>query len=107
MVSQITLLVMSGSIISSALYFLWRITTFPEIGNLDAALIGVSVTCAIFLCAYGIRSGRGNPIESSLLVLLHPSRCHRKPSLHSTLQFSYIVLCVYQMYFPSGTRCLT
>ena len=53
---------------SSSLYFLWRITTFPEIGNLDATLIGVSVTCAIFLCAYGIKSGRGNPIESSLLV---------------------------------------
>lgn len=76
---MITLLVMSGSIISSSLYFLWRITTFPEIGNLDATLIGVSVTCAIFLCAYGIKSGRGNPIESSLL-------------------FSYIVLCVYQIF---------
>lgn len=76
---MIALLIISGSIISSALYFLWRITTFPEIGNIDAALIGVSVTCATFLCAYGIKSGRGNPIESSLL-------------------FSYIVLCVYQIF---------
>lgn len=76
---MISLLVMSGSIISSSLYFLWRITTFPEIDNMDATLIGVSVTCAIFLCAYGISSGRGNPIESSLL-------------------FSYIVLCVYQIF---------
>lgn len=59
---------MSGSIISSAAYFLWRITTFPEIGNLDATLIGVSITCACFLCGYGILSGKGNPIESSLLV---------------------------------------
>jgi ICE2 len=59
---------MSGSIITSALYFLWRIMQFPEIGNVDATLIGVSVTCAIFLCAYGIGSGRGNPVESSLLV---------------------------------------
>lgn len=61
---------MSGSIISSSVYFLWRITTFPEIGNIDASLIGIAVTCAIFLCAYGIGSGRGNPIESSLLVSL-------------------------------------
>lgn len=76
---MITLLVVSGSIISSSIYFLWRITTFPEIGNLDATLIGVSVTSVIFLCAYGIMSGRGNPIESSLL-------------------FSYIVLCVYQIF---------
>lgn len=59
---------MSGSIISSSIYFLWRITTFPETDNADATLIGVSVTCAIFLCAYGIGSGRGNPVESSLLV---------------------------------------
>ncbi|KAI5784632.1 ICE2-domain-containing protein [Geopyxis carbonaria] len=76
---MIGLLVMSGSIISSSMYFLWRITSFPDIGNIDATLIGVSVTCAIFLCAYGIGSGRGNPIESSLL-------------------FSYIVLCIYQIF---------
>ncbi|KAL0636702.1 hypothetical protein Q9L58_004310 [Maublancomyces gigas] len=76
---MIALLVMSGSIISSSVYFLWRITTFPEIGNIDASLIGIAVTCAIFLCAYGIGSGRGNPIESSLL-------------------FSYIVLCMYQIF---------
>ncbi|KAH0613086.1 uncharacterized protein H6S33_009466 [Morchella sextelata] len=76
---MIALLVMSGSVISSSVYFLWRITTFPEIGNIDASLIGVAVTCAIFLCAYGIGSGRGNPIESSLL-------------------FSYIVLCLYQIF---------
>ncbi|KAI5809587.1 ICE2-domain-containing protein [Peziza echinospora] len=76
---MIALLVASGSIISSALYFLWRITTFPDIGNVDAMLIGISVTCCIILCAYGIVSGRGNPIESSLL-------------------FSYIVLCIYQIF---------
>lgn len=76
---MIALLITSGSIISIAVYFLWRITTFPDIGNLDASLIGISVTCAIFLCAYGIGSGKGNPVESSLL-------------------FSYIVLCIYQIF---------
>lgn len=43
------------------------------------------MTSAFFLCAYGIHSGRGNVVESSLL-------------------FAYIVLCVYQIftdYLPS------
>lgn len=58
---------------------------FPEIGNVDATLIGVTITCAVFLCAWGIGSGRGNPVESSLL-------------------FAYVVLCIYQIftdYLPS------
>lgn len=58
---------------------------FPQINNIDAILIGVTMTTAVFLCAYGISSGRGNPIESSLL-------------------FAYMVLCVYQIftdYMPS------
>jgi hypothetical protein len=37
------------------------------------------MTSAVFLCAYGIGSGRGNPVESSLL-------------------FAYVVLCVYQIF---------
>ena len=44
------------------------------------------MTSAVFLCAIGIGSGRGNPVESSLL-------------------FAYIVLCVYQIftdYLPSS-----
>lgn len=69
---MIALLVTSGSIISSSCYFLWRITQFPGIESLDAALIGVAITCAVFLCAYGIGSGRGNHIESSLLVSIGP-----------------------------------
>ena len=76
---------LSASIISSSVYFLWRITNFPEIGNVDATLIGVTITCAVFLCAWGIGSGRGNPVESSLL-------------------FAYVVLCIYQIftdYLPS------
>lgn len=83
---QIVLLVFSGSVISSAVYFLWRVARFPQISNLDATLIGVTMTSAVFLCALGIGSGRGNPVESSLL-------------------FAYIVLCVYQIftdYMPSS-----
>ena len=79
---------MSASIISSSVYFLWRITNFPEIGNVDATLIGVTITCAVFLCAWGIGSGRGNPVESSLL-------------------FAYVVLCIYQIftdYMPSASE---
>jgi len=73
------LLILSASIISSSVYFLWRVTNFPEIGNVDATLIGVTITCAVFLCAWGIGSGRGNPVESSLL-------------------FAYVVLCIYQIF---------
>ncbi|KAI9801371.1 MAG: hypothetical protein M1825_003350 [Sarcosagium campestre] len=83
---MIILLVSSATTISSSVYFLWRITKFPEIGNVDATLIGVTITCAVFLCAWGIGSGRGNPVESSLL-------------------FAYIVLCMYQIftdYMPSN-----
>jgi hypothetical protein len=82
---QIVLLVFSGSIIASAVYFLWRVAQFPQISNFDATLIGVTMTTAVFLCAYGIGSGRGSPVESSLL-------------------FAYVVLCVYQIftdYMPS------
>ncbi|RKF82711.1 Uncharacterized protein C23C11.01 [Golovinomyces cichoracearum] len=76
---MIGLLIFSASIISSSFYFLWRIANFPGIGNIDAILIGAAVTCAIFLCAWGIGSGRGNPVESSLL-------------------FAYVVLCNYQIF---------
>ena len=70
---------MSASIISSSVYFLWRVTRFPEISNVDATLIGITMTCALFLGAWGIGSGKGNPVESSLL-------------------FAYIVLCIYQIF---------
>ncbi|KAL4914189.1 ICE2-domain-containing protein [Aspergillus aurantiobrunneus] len=76
---MIGFLVLSASIISSSVYFLWRVLQFPEISNVDAALIGVTVTCAVILCAWGIGSGRGNPVESSLL-------------------FAYVVLCIYQIF---------
>jgi hypothetical protein len=76
---KIGLLIVSASIISSSVYFLWRIINFPEIGSVDAILIGVTITCAVFLSIGGIGSGRGNPVESSLL-------------------FAYVVLCIYQIF---------
>ena len=72
-------MVLSASVISSSVYFLWRVLQFPEISNVDAALIGVAVTCAVILSSWGIVSGRGNAVESSLL-------------------FAYIVLCIYQIF---------
>ncbi|EPS35713.1 hypothetical protein H072_10841 [Dactylellina haptotyla CBS 200.50] len=76
---NILLLIASGSIITSAFYFIYRIYTFPDITAIDATLIGVAVTSSLFLCGYGIASGRGSSIESSLL-------------------FSYVVLCMYQIF---------
>ncbi|KAI1389818.1 ICE2-domain-containing protein [Hypoxylon trugodes] len=73
------LLIISASIIASSVYFLWRVALFPSVNNVDAILIGVTVTSAIFLGAIGIGTGRGNPVESSLL-------------------FAYVVLCVYQIF---------
>lgn len=76
---MIGLLVFSASVISSSLYFLYRVIQFPEISNVDASLIGAAITCSVVLCVWGIGSGRGNPVESSLL-------------------FAYIVLCIYQIF---------
>lgn len=84
---MIALLVASGSVISWAVYFLWRIYSFPDILTIkDATLIGVLLTGAIILCAYGISSGKGNLIESSLL-------------------FAYLVFCIYETFtdFKSAT----
>lgn len=67
---MIGLLVASASTISTSIYFLWRITTFPDLDSVDAILLGCVVTCAFFLAVWGIGSGRGNPPESSLLVRL-------------------------------------
>lgn len=59
---------LSAGIISSSIYFLFRIFSFPEIGHVDAILIGFALACAIILGSWGIISGRGNAVESSLLV---------------------------------------
>ena len=65
---KIGLMGLSAGIISSSIYFLFRIFSFPEIGNVDAILIGFALACAIILGSWGIISGRGNAVESSLLV---------------------------------------
>ena len=75
----LTLLVTSAGVVSSSVYFLWRVLQFPEISSLDSTLIGIAIASAIFLCAYGVVSGRGTATESSLL-------------------FAYIVLCIYQIF---------
>ncbi|MBE3046169.1 hypothetical protein IMZ48_27250 [Candidatus Bathyarchaeota archaeon] len=64
---QVAFLAISGTIIASAAYFLWRIILFPHIGNIDATLIGVTMTTAAFLCGLAITSRKGNPVESSLV----------------------------------------
>ena len=76
---MLTLIVSAAGITSSSVYFLWRVLQFPDISNLDSTLIGIAIACACFLCIYGITSGRGTAMESSLL-------------------FAYIVLCIYQIF---------
>ncbi|RMZ84805.1 hypothetical protein DV737_g939, partial [Chaetothyriales sp. CBS 132003] len=73
------IIVASAMTSSSSVYFLWRVLQFPDISSIDAIFIGVAIATAIFLCAYGIVSGRGTAVESSLL-------------------FAYIVLCIYQIF---------
>jgi len=69
----------AAGVCSSSFYFLWRVLQFPDISNMDSTLIGIAIASAVFLCAYGIVSGRGTAVESSLL-------------------FAYIVLCIYQIF---------
>lgn len=93
------MLVVAASIISSSAYFIWRITTFPDISHVDALLIGATVMCAIMLGAWGIGSGRGNPVESSLLVrFLLISALVDAVYLILASQFAYITLCLYQVF---------
>ena len=76
---MLSIIVAAGSVSSSSVYFLWRVLQFPDISSLDSTLIGIAIASAVFLCAYGIVSGRGTALESSLL-------------------FAYIVLCIYQIF---------
>jgi hypothetical protein len=88
---EIGLLGLSSAILSSSLYFLWRITTFPELNTNDALLIGATITCVVILGSWGIFNGKGNPVESSLL-------------------FAYVTLCIYQIftdYQPSNPQAET
>lgn len=76
---MLTLIVSAAATTSSSVYFLWRVLQFPDVDHLDSTLIGIAIASAIFLCAYGVVSGRGTAVESSLL-------------------FAYIVLCIYQIF---------
>lgn len=76
---MLSIIAFAGTVISSSVYFLWRVLQFPDISSLDSTLIGIAIASAIFLCAYGVVSGRGTALESSLL-------------------FAYIVLCIYQIF---------
>lgn len=73
-------LIGSGCTITGALYFLYRIYIFPlslDLGN--ASLLGLFLTVTAGLGLYGIVSGKGSMIESSLL-------------------FAYIVRCIYETF---------
>ncbi|RLV91052.1 Protein ICE2 [Spathaspora sp. JA1] len=73
-------LIGSGSIITVAIYFLYRIYIFPfPIDIASASLLGSLVTISLGLGLFGIVSGQGSMIESSLL-------------------FAYIVRCIYETF---------
>ncbi|CAI5756054.1 unnamed protein product [Candida verbasci] len=73
-------LIGSGSVITGAFYFLYRIYVFPfTIEMIDASLLGSLLTMTIGLSLFGIISGKGSIIESSLL-------------------FAYIVRCIYETF---------
>lgn len=73
-------LLSSGGIITTSLYFLYRIYSFPiEISIISASLIGAILTFCSGLGLYGIISKKGSTIESSLL-------------------FGYIVRCIYETF---------
>lgn len=75
-------LICSSLINTGALYFLYRIYVYPfTIELLSATLLGSILTITIALGVFGMISGRGSIIESSLL-------------------FAYIVKCIYET-FPA------
>lgn len=74
---MIAQLLISSCTITGSLYFLYRIYTFQvTISLVSAVLIAVVLTLSAVIGLYGIVSGRGNTLESSLL-------------------FAYIVYCLY------------
>lgn len=73
-------LIASGSIITAALSFLYRIYVFPfKIDMISASLLGSLLTTTVGIGLFGILSGKGSIIESSLL-------------------FAYIVRCIYEAF---------
>lgn len=73
-------LLSSGGIITTSLYFLYRIySSSIDINSLSASLIGAVLTFCGGVGLYGIVSKKGSTIESSLL-------------------FAYIVKCIYETF---------
>ncbi|KAH3684820.1 hypothetical protein WICPIJ_004215 [Wickerhamomyces pijperi] len=73
-------LLISGGILTTSLWFLYRIYSFDVvISSLSSSLIGVVLTISTFLGLAGIISKKGSTIESSLL-------------------FAYIVRCIYETF---------
>jgi hypothetical protein len=73
-------LMSSGGIITTSMYFLYRIySSSVEISSASASLIGAILTFCAGLGLYGIVSNRGSTVESSLL-------------------FAYIVRCIYETF---------
>ena len=73
-------LIGSGSIITASFYFLYRIYVLPfNIDMFSASLLGSILTTTMGLGLFGIISGKGSMIESSLL-------------------FAYIVKCIYETF---------
>lgn len=73
-------LVASGLTTTTACYFLYRIYTLPfTIDMVNASLLGSLLTLTLGIGAFGIVSGRGSMIESSLLL-------------------AYIVRCIYETF---------
>ncbi|QSL65007.1 hypothetical protein MERGE_002311 [Pneumocystis wakefieldiae] len=64
---MIFLLSGSGGIFSASFYFLYQIYTSLIVTVQNATLIGILLTCAIFVCLFSIHTGRGNVVEGSLL----------------------------------------
>lgn len=73
-------LMSSGGIITTSLYFLYRIySSSVEISAASASLIGAILTFCAGIGLYGIISNRGSTVESSLL-------------------FAYVVRCIYETF---------
>lgn len=73
-------LIGSGSVITASFYFLYRIYVLPfTIDMFSASLLGSLLTTTLGLGLFGIVSGKGSMIESSLL-------------------FAYIVKCIYETF---------
>lgn len=81
-------LIGSGSVITASFYFLYRIYVLPfTIDMFSASLLGSILTTTMGLGLFGIISGKGSMIESSLL-------------------FAYIVKCIYET-FPILSEAAT